>query len=89
MSIKEINYDRLSGTFFYTLNLDFKVFKIQFTNNYLNLLYSSNTRKRIEYYITSRFQIAIAENDYNWTCFYSNKILCEGWGGNKYIFFTL
>ena len=23
------------------------------------------------------------ENDYNWVFFYSNEILCVGWGGNK------
>ena len=26
------------------------------------------------------------ENNYNWECFYSNKILCVGWGGNKISF---
>ena len=26
------------------------------------------------------------ENDYNWACFYSNKILCVGWEGNKILF---
>ena len=26
------------------------------------------------------------ENDYNWSCFYSNEILCMGCGGNEILF---
>ena len=41
--------------------------------------------KTIVYYKSLSDSICL-ENDYNWACFYSNKILCLGWRGNKILF---